>query len=106
MFHNTNNILFWLQEETNLAVKYIEIVLNMVHTSETAKCISNNSKNILYKTTLFSSCPDHRCLSHELFGMHKNATESTYFLNVGASELRNIEVCFSAFLFPCWISLL
>lgn len=89
-----------------MAVKYIEIVLNMVHTSETAKCISNNSKNILYKTTLFSSCPDHRCLSHELFGMHKNATESTYFLNVGASELRNIEVCFSAFLFPCWISLL
>uniref|UniRef100_A0A0E0J3X1 DUF629 domain-containing protein n=1 Tax=Oryza nivara TaxID=4536 RepID=A0A0E0J3X1_ORYNI len=81
-----------LKEETNLAVKYIEIVLNMVHTSETAKCISNNSKNILYKTTLFSSCPDHRCLSHELFGMHKNATESTYFLNVGASELRNIEM--------------
>uniref|UniRef100_A0A0E0MGX2 DUF629 domain-containing protein n=1 Tax=Oryza punctata TaxID=4537 RepID=A0A0E0MGX2_ORYPU len=81
-----------LKEETNFAVKYIEIVLNMVHTSETAICINNNSENILYKTTLFSSCPKHRCLSHEFFGMHKNATESTYFLNVGASELQNIEM--------------
>ncbi|KAF0894829.1 hypothetical protein E2562_003713, partial [Oryza meyeriana var. granulata] len=88
-FFNGANVS--LKEETNLAVKFTEVIFNMVHTSETATRVSKNSEKILYKTTLFSICHDHGCLSHGLFGMHKNAREITYFLNLGASELQNIE---------------
>uniref|UniRef100_J3N9F5 DUF629 domain-containing protein n=1 Tax=Oryza brachyantha TaxID=4533 RepID=J3N9F5_ORYBR len=81
-----------LKEIKNLAAKFTEIIFNMVHTSETATRVSKNSEEPVYRTKLFSVCPDHVCLSHGLFGMHKNARESTYFLNIGASELQNIEM--------------
>ncbi|KAG8090573.1 hypothetical protein GUJ93_ZPchr0011g28556 [Zizania palustris] len=82
-----------LKEETNFAGKITEIVLNMVHTSQTASHVQNSTVGVVqYEPTLFSDCPDHKCLSHSLFGMHKNARESTCFVNFGPSELQNIEM--------------
>uniref|UniRef100_A0A0D9XTU4 DUF629 domain-containing protein n=1 Tax=Leersia perrieri TaxID=77586 RepID=A0A0D9XTU4_9ORYZ len=81
------------KEETNFALKFTEIIFNMVHASETAIRLSSDGKEgVQYKTTRFSHCPDNVCLSHSLFGMNKNAEEITYFLNLGASELQNIEM--------------